>query len=107
MRSVSVVLPASMWAAMPMLRVCARSVLIAVVIASVSCRYCGHPGEGSPTVMGVGAVRLCHPFDILLLLDCPTTAGCCVEQFAGDPFHGGTFGTRVTGSHEPAQAQRL
>ena len=39
MRSVSVVLPASMWAAMPMLRVCARSVLIAVVMSSLSSRY--------------------------------------------------------------------
>jgi hypothetical protein len=36
MRSVSVVLPASMWAAMPMLRVLPRSVLVAIVIRFLS-----------------------------------------------------------------------
>src|SRR6056297_3108789 len=48
MRSVRVVLPASMWAAIPMLRVMRRSILVSVVI-----RFC----RRLPAVVGVGSVR--------------------------------------------------
>src|SRR5690606_11851901 len=105
MRSVKVVLPASMCAAMPMLRVWLRSVLVAVVMMIVvSSRTLGHPA-GSPTVVSVGAVRLRHPFDVLLLLDGATATGGGVEQLAGDALDSRALGPRVAGGNQPAQAQ--
>src|SRR6056297_147171 len=98
MRSVRVVLPASMWAAIPMLRVMRRSILVSVVI-----RFC----RRLPAVVGVGSVRLRHALDVLLLLHGAATALRGVEQLARDALDGGALRMRVRGGHQPAKAERL
>src|SRR5579884_2799017 len=75
MRSVVVVLPASMCAMMPMLRVSSMGTVRATVVAPL------------PPVMGKGAVGLGHAVHILALLDGPAAVVGRVHQLVGQLLH--------------------
>src|SRR5690625_242361 len=109
MGSVRVVLPASMCAAIPMLRVLRRSIFVGVAILSPSEAQgrVGPPERLLPAVVGVGAVCLGHPLDVFLLLDCTTTTLRGIEQLTGDALDGGALGAGVRRGYEPAQRERL
>src|SRR5690606_17818600 len=60
-----------------------------------------------PAVMRVGAVRLRHPLDVLLLLDCAAATGGRVEKLSGHALDGRALRPRVARGDQPPQAQRL
>src|SRR6266481_3948926 len=88
MRSVSVVLPASMWAAMPMFRVRSsgnfRSGEFGFFTPAGDCFSRVAVAITLPAEMSEGAVRLCHLVSIVALLDRVALAGRSVFQFGGE-----------------------
>src|SRR3954466_10860587 len=64
MRSVVVVLPASMWAMIPMFRTRSSATAVCVAAMSPICL----PWAWLPAVVRERLVRLCHPVDVVLLL---------------------------------------
>src|SRR5690606_26144988 len=105
MRSVVVVLPASIWAMIPMLRTLARStpVVVATVVLASS-RRCSSPGL--PAVVGEGLVGLRHLVRVLALLDrrAKTVAG--VEQLVHQPLGHGLLAALPGVHHQPPQGER-
>src|ERR1022692_1076398 len=92
MRSVVVVLPASMWAAMPMLRVFASVYCLAIFL---------------PAVMGECFVRLGHAVRVLALLDRLTLVAGGVHDLSGKLVRHRTARARARILDEPAHAHRL
>src|SRR5476651_140558 len=89
MRSVSVVLPASMCAAMPMFRVRSsgyfRSGEFGFAGAADFCSsVAGMTGKRLPAEMGKGAIRLRHFMSVVALLNRVTLTGRGVFQFGGE-----------------------
>src|SRR3954462_14762798 len=119
MRSVVVVLPASMCAMMPMLRTLLRSVVMSTATESLFLRGrylgCGRrtsargavfPSRRSPAVVGEGLVGLGHLVGVLALLHSGTEAVGGVEDLVHQAL-GHRLLTTVGGvAHEPAQGQR-
>src|SRR6478735_2676355 len=121
MRSVVVVLPASMCAMMPMLRTLFRSV-------STSCATGVPPGsqkrkdrEGErmprpqprhplgllPAVVGEGAVRLGHLVGVFAALDRSTQAVRRVEDLVGETLGHGLLATGLRVAREPPEGERV
>src|SRR5262249_44510782 len=96
MRSVVVVLPASMWAMMPMFRVRSRG----------TSRAMSWHARALPAVVCEGLVRLRHAMRVLLLLDgaSPPVGG--VEQLAGELGDHRLLGPRSGVLHQPAHGER-
>src|SRR5690625_718316 len=103
MRSLKVVLPASMCAAIPMLRVLRRSIFVLVAISLPRSRQALRPQRLLPAVVGVGTVRFFHTLHVFFLLHSTATALGCIKQLTGDPLDRGALGTRVRSGHEPAE----
>src|SRR3954453_14163167 len=127
MRSVVVVLPASMCAMMPMLRTLVRSV-------STSCATARFPlfrllvrcsvapggqltpmspttrlttaGGQSPAVVREGPVRLGHLVGVLTPLDCGTQAVAGVQDLVRQTLDHGFLPARLREADQPAQCQR-
>src|SRR5918993_2652830 len=131
MRSVAVVLPASMCAMMPMLRTFLRSVRTscATFVLSSRSRVCGlgcasavttaPPGMpaargarpayrrgGSPAVVGEGLVRLGHLVRVLTTLHRGTEAVGGVEDLVHEPLGHRLLAALARVADEPAQRQR-
>src|ERR1700680_2267953 len=111
MRSVSVVLPASICAAMPMLRVRSSGYLrfgefgfdgAADFCSSVA----GITGKWLPAEMGKGTIRLRHFMSVVALLDRVTLTRSGVFEFGGKCF-GHRHAAPVIGVlHDPAHRER-
>src|SRR5688572_27943432 len=97
MRSVVVVLPASMWAMIPMLRT--RSSPTGVATADiVSLRL--------PAVVREGLVGLRHPVDVVLLLERPALLVQRVHELAGELRRHALLAALARCLHDPAQRER-
>src|SRR5882757_1430957 len=117
MRSVVVVLPASMCAMMPMLRTLVRSVSTSCATARfplfrlLGC-CCLHPRAAtpppaeSPAVVREGPVRLGHLVGVLTSLDGGTQAIAGVEDLVRQTLDHGLLTTRLREADQPAQCQR-
>src|SRR5690606_2792471 len=110
MRSVVVVLPASMCAMMPMLRTFVRSV--STSSATVMCPSGLRRGEssrlrrpGSPAVVRERPVRLGHLVHVLATLDCCAQAVARVEQLVHQTLGHRLLTTGPCEVHEPAQRE--
>src|SRR5579864_5495428 len=101
MRSVVVVLPASMWAMMPMLRYRSRGVV----------RGMGELRRARtwalPAVVREGLVRVGHTMGVLPLLHGGAAVVRGIEQFPRQSFLHGVLGAVARGADEPADRQRL
>src|SRR5689334_17625727 len=109
MRSVVVVLPASMCAMIPMLRVLARSALVAISLSSfVLCGLgAGVPGSsGLPAVVGEGLVGLGHLVGVLAALDARAEAVAGVEDLVHQPLGHRLLAALLRVADEPAQRER-
>src|ERR1051326_3941974 len=92
MRSVAVVLPASMWAMMPMLRVRSSGIW---------------RGMGRlPAVVGESLVGLRHAMRVFALLDRGAAVVGGVVQLAGEALDHRLLGTCARVQHDPAHAER-
>src|SRR5256885_16847309 len=100
MRSVVVVLPASMCAMMPMLRSLARAASAAATVIPTSSRW-----SVLPAVMREGLVGLCHLVRVLAPLYRGTEAVARVEQLVHQPLDHGLLPTGPRVRDEPAQAK--
>src|SRR6516165_5635905 len=97
MRSVVVVLPASMWAMMPMFRVSSRSLVFAIL--GGRCQL--------PAVVREGLVRFRHAVGLIAFADGRAGVVGSVEQF-GSQFFGHAFAATAAGrGNQPAHGQRL
>src|SRR6185436_13856995 len=108
MRSVVVVLPASMCAMMPMFRVRSSGVCrgIAELLSSLGSRLWALAGERLPAVMREGFVGLGHPVRVLALLHGAAAEIRRVEQLVGELFlHGLAVAARVGVAHQPTDAE--
>src|SRR3954454_11463515 len=118
MRSVVVVLPASMCAMIPMLRVLASWAALAITYSSSFGSACGsgdHPGlpltagadeRLSPAVVREGLVRLGHLVRVLAPLDGGTEAVARVEQLVHEALGHRLLATGPAVLDEPAEAER-
>src|SRR5690554_2603726 len=97
MRSVVVVLPASMWAMMPMLRYRSSGVTREHLLTS-------HPSDdvALPVIVRERAVGFRHPVRVFALLDGRAAIVRCVHQLAGQAGRHGHFGTGPGGVDQPA-----
>src|SRR5512132_3974776 len=96
MRSVTVVLPASMWAMIPMLR----------VRASETWRVMARVGPGLPLEMAEGLVGLGHLVGVLAPLDRGAQAVRCVHELGGELLAHALPAALAGGLDEPAHAER-
>src|SRR3954469_13076302 len=120
MRSVVVVLPASMCAMMPMLRTLLRSVVMSTATESLFLRVekrlgCGRrtpalsavfPSRRSPAVVGEGLVGLGHLVGVLALLHSGTEAVGGVEDLVHEALMHGLLASCLGVADEPAQRER-
>src|SRR5689334_16505343 len=117
MRSVVVVLPASMCAMIPMLRVLASWALVSAmslplkpVVHGACVRRAaaprGSPGGGSPAVVREGLVRLGHLVRVLAPLHCGTQTVARVEQLVHQALGHRLLAPGAAVLDQPAQAQR-
>src|SRR5436190_22724676 len=102
MRSVVVVLPASMWAMMPMLRVFASDVSLGI---SISCRF--PPQAELPTVVCERFVGFGHAVNVFALLHRAAAEIGRVHALVGEPFlHRRAVPAIARTADDPADAQR-
>src|SRR6188768_3724122 len=131
MRSVTVVLPASMCAMMPMLRTFLRSVRTSCATCVLSSRSRGvrflvrvgqrrprpryavarvtrtaYRSGWSPAVVREGLVGLGHLVGVLAALDSGTEAVAGVEELVHQPLGHGLLAPLARVAHQPAQRQR-
>src|SRR6478736_2485294 len=126
MRSVVVVLPASMCAMMPMLRTFVRSVSTSCATAKFPlfrllgccCRYAratvpmsrpaapARPARWSPAVVREGPVRLGHLVGVLASLDGGTQAIAGVEKLVRETLDHRLLSALLREGHQPTQGQR-
>src|SRR2546429_8591832 len=107
MRSVVVVLPASMCAMMPMLRSLARAASAAATVIPTSTRRCSLAnGWSSPAVVREGLVGLRHLVGVLAALHRGTQSVARVEQLVHQPLDHRLFAPRLGVRDEPAQPER-
>src|SRR4051812_9470115 len=118
MRSVVVVLPASMCAMIPMLRVLASWAALAITYSSSfgsTCGFRGSPGlrpaagadeRRSPAVVREGLVGLGHLVGVLAPLHGSTEAVAGVEQLVHEALGHRLLATCAAVLDQPAQAQR-
>src|ERR1700712_1927800 len=107
MRSVVVVLPASICAMIPMLRVLASSALLAIFPSSF--RVCGLAGfwiAELPAVVGESLVRFGHLVGVLASLDAGTETVAGVQQLVHQALGHGLLTTGAGVADQPAQRQR-
>src|SRR4029079_19277272 len=90
-----VVLPASMWAMIPMLRT--RSSPTGVATADTA---------ALPAVVREGLVGLCHPVDVVLLLECAALLVQRVHELAGELRRHALLAPIAGVLHDPAQRER-
>src|ERR1700722_9781005 len=103
MRSVVVVLPASICAMIPMLRTLARST--PVLVATCSCPS-SLSFENSPAVVRERLVRLGHLVRVFPALHARAQAVARVEQFVHQPLSHGLLAARPCVLHDPAERER-
>src|SRR5581483_8274283 len=106
MRSVVVVLPASMCAMIPMLRVLARSAALAISVSRLPCwrASAGRTGvTGLPAVVGEGLVGFGHLVGVLAALHAGAEAVAGVEDLVHQPFGHRLLATLPRVADEPAQ----
>src|ERR1700728_3440304 len=101
MRSVVVVLPASICAMIPMLRTLARSTAVWVATVSVLSTSSGC----LPAVMREGLVGLRHLVGVFTALDAGAKAVAGVEQLVHQPLGHRLLAALPRVGHEPAQGQ--
>src|SRR5262245_2878181 len=116
MRSVVVVLPASMWAMTPMFRTRSSGILRAMArqFSFLESRPDPAPEArsrrprcvDSPAVVRERLVRLGHPMGVLALLDRGTLALGCVHQLVGKLLRHRLARTRAGRADQPAHRQR-
>src|SRR5215203_3634835 len=118
MRSVVVVLPASMCAMIPMLRVLASWAALAITYSSSfgsACGFRGSPGlpptagageRTSPAVVREGLVRLGHLVGVLAALHGGAEAVAGVEELVHQALGHRLLAARAAVLDQPAQAQR-
>src|SRR5205085_1324468 len=106
MRSVVVVLPASMCAMIPMLRVLASSALLAMIPSRLCCGPSAKRGWCLPAVVGEGAVRLGHLVGVLATLHSGTEAVAGVEDLVHEAVGHRCLATGARIADEPAQGER-
>src|SRR5215210_1739884 len=108
MRSVVVVLPASMCAMIPMLRTVVRSIT-AVSSATARCLLSvsrkGGGAGGLPAVVREGLVRLGHLVGVLAALDARAEAVAGVEQLVHEPLGHGLLAALPRVADQPAQRE--
>src|SRR5262249_61746030 len=97
MRSVVVVLPASMCAMMPMLRVRSRGTWRGMTWDAAA---------ALPAVVGESLVGLRHAMRVLLLLDRPAASGGGVEQLASELLDHRLLGACAGGLYQPSPGAR-
>src|SRR6266568_1918955 len=100
MRSVVVVLPASMCAMIPMLRVLARSAVLAMIVLSFP-RSCGLPAVVSEGLVGLG-----HLVGVLTTLDAGAEAVAGVEDLVHEALGHRLLATLLRVADQPAQRER-
>src|SRR6266852_4062317 len=100
MRSVVVVLPASMWAAIPMFRVRSRGVCRGISFSALSAR-----SVASPPVVREGLVGLRHLVGVFPLLDRPSPKVGGVHEFHGQFLDHGALGTLAGEGDDPTQGE--
>src|ERR1035438_1002976 len=117
MRSVVVVFPASMWAAMPMLRVhsrgngrpgafCAEILLLSVTTVMEGAATADMGNSGSlPAQMGEGAVRLGHLMCVFLLLHHRARVVVGVDDLGGQGVAHGDALAGTRGVDDPADSE--
>src|SRR5665213_3397453 len=96
MRSVVVVLPASMCAMMPMLRTLSSAISRAVISRTFFFL---------PAVVREGLVGLGHLGHVLATLHCSTDTVARVDNFVGEPLGHGLFATLLREIRQPADSQ--
>src|SRR3954470_20414129 len=109
MRSVVVVLPASICAMIPMLRVMARSAGLAISLSRLSCSAGGAGATGFPrlpAVVGEGLVGLGHLVRVLATLDAGTKAVAGVEDLVHEALGHRLLAALLGVAEEPAQGER-
>src|SRR6266542_2970104 len=103
MRSVVVVLPASIWAMIPMLRTLARSTAVRSVATDV---YLSQSDPvGLPPVMGEGLIGLGHLVGVLAPLDAGAEAVARVEQLVHQPLGHGLLAALPRVADDPSQGE--
>src|SRR4051794_15706414 len=114
MRSVVVVLPASMCAMMPMLRVLASvsatpSVpgFVAVAVLMLFLASCQDPLRLEASIVRKGAIRLSHAMGVLAPFDCGPGVVECVEQLIGQFLLHRLARARPRRKQQPAHRERL
>src|SRR6185437_14499051 len=105
-RSVVVVLPASMCAMMPMLRTRVRSVSTSRATAFSSLSNWRPTVGRSPAVVGEGLVGLRHLVHVLAPLDGGAEAVARVEQLVHEPLDHGLLAALRGVGNQPTQAER-
>src|SRR5690242_480379 len=106
MRSVVVVLPASMCAMMPMLRTLARAASAAAT-SNPYFLFSSEPLEWVlPAVVRESLVGLRHLVRVLAPLDGRTKSVARVEQLVHEPLHHRLLATGPGVGHQPAQTER-
>src|SRR3954454_14617200 len=119
MRSVVVVLPASMCAMIPMLRVLASWALLVAITSPLRFGPCSGAGDrpvlpraaaagerGSPAVVREGLVRLGHLVGVLAALDRGTQAVAGVQQLVHQTLGHRLLTTGAAVLDQPAEAER-
>src|SRR5687768_2534800 len=98
MRSVVVVFPASMWAAIPILRVRSSGVVLATVPCLASFPVL-------PAIMGKGLVGLGHLVGVFLLLHGPATKVGGIEDLVGQLLHHPALRSLAGEADDPAESE--
>src|SRR5579871_5854898 len=106
MRSVVVVLPASMWAAMPMFLILSSGTVRGIKILSYRTNH-RLPGKNAvlPTVVRESFVGFRHAVNVIPFLDRAAAKIRGVIQFVGQLFGHALFRTRAGLRHDPANRQ--
>src|SRR5690625_3860550 len=105
MRSVAVVLPASMWAMIPMLRTLARSILRRSVAIVVCCRFLLAGGLGLPAVVRERPVGFGHSVHVLAALHTGAEAVGGIEELIHQALGHAFFPARAGVVDQPAQGK--
>src|SRR5688572_20497856 len=107
MRSVVVVLPASMCAMMPMFRVRLSGVCRGIAADSCWLRASGFGLQVLPAVVGKRLVRFRHPVRVLALLHGAAAEIRRIEELVGELLlHGLAVAAGIRVAHQPADAER-
>src|SRR5690242_14829646 len=106
MRSVVVVLPASMWAMMPMLRTRSNSPILGTRVPVCVCVTAKVSSDFLPAIVREGPVGLRHPVHVVLPLERPALLVGGVQDLAGELLVHLLLAPLAREGHEPAHGER-